>query len=297
MKSLLSVRTKSDTHTKTQILFVDDDVDRFVCENIGKDFALPLFSKVRRAGAMRIDIWRLLVMQKYGGVYLDSDLSALAKLPIEEGDTAVSGVCGFGYLPADDAGETKLGGALEHWSMCFSKGHPFINKAVEHLTRNLREPEYLMRDDTPEAKVEDSFTERLTGPAMYQSALIDVLKEAKCKAKDKGTSYADALKEPEKSCEDMATFRKWFPEGLRLFDWLNLNETVTHKVFFPGNPWMKETQQFHGYASYDNYKPVDHIQAPDESFCDADSMAKRRREREEAWADAIKHANGEPISP
>ena len=209
----------------------------------------------------------------------------------------MSGVCGFGYLPADDAGETKLGGALEHWSMCFSKGHPFINKAVEHLTRNLREPEYLMRDDTPEAKVEDSFTERLTGPAMYQSALIDVLKEAKCKAKDKGTSYADALKEPEKSCEDMATFRKWFPEGLRLFDWLNLNETVTHKVFFPGNPWMKETQQFHGYASYDNYKPVDHIQAPDESFCDADSMAKRRREREEAWADAIKHANGEPISP
>ena len=178
-------------------------------------------------------------MQKYGGVYLDSDLSALAKLPIEEGDTAVSGVCGFGYLPADDAGETKLGGALEHWSMCFSKGHPFINKAVEHLTRNLREPEYLMRDDTPEAKVEDSFTERLTGPAMYQSALIDVLKEAKCKAKDKGTSYADALKEPEKSCEDMATFRKWFPEGLRLFDWLNLNETVTHKVFFPGNPWMR----------------------------------------------------------
>ena len=68
MKSLLSVRTKSDTHTKTQILFVDDDVDRFVCENIGKAFALPLFSKVRRAGATRIDIWRLLVMQKYGGV-------------------------------------------------------------------------------------------------------------------------------------------------------------------------------------------------------------------------------------
>lgn len=282
------------------ILFVDDDVDRFVCESVGEDFALPLFSRVRRAaGAMRIDIWRLLVMQKYGGVYLDSDLSALAKLPIEEGDTAVSGVCGFGYLPADDAGETKIGGALEHWSMCFSRGHPFINKAVEHLKRNLREPEYLMRNDTPEAKVEDSFTMRLTGPAMYQSALIEILNEAKCKEEvqedgnEGGRNYADALKDPEKSCEDMATFREWFPEGLRLFDWLNLNQTVTHKVFYPGGSWLKETEDFHGYSRYDNDSPSDHVEAPDLSFCNADTMTKRRYERQEAWAEAVKHKANE----
>ena len=71
------------------IFFKDEDVDRFVCENI-KEF-LPVFSKVR-AGAMRADIWRLLIVQRYGGVYLDSDVSALSKLPIEWQDTAVSGL-------------------------------------------------------------------------------------------------------------------------------------------------------------------------------------------------------------
>ena len=62
MKSLLSglgLLALEVQPQQTQILFVDDDVDRFVCENVGEDFALPLFSRVRRAaGAMRIDICR-----------------------------------------------------------------------------------------------------------------------------------------------------------------------------------------------------------------------------------------------
>lgn len=64
------------------VFFVDEDIARFVCEDVGSstgDFAIPIFSKVR-SGAMRGDVWHLLVIQKYGGVYLDSDVSALGPL-------------------------------------------------------------------------------------------------------------------------------------------------------------------------------------------------------------------------
>ena len=191
------------------ILFDDDDVNHFLCETLLRDeFAIPIFSRVRTR-AMRADIWRLLIIRHYGGVYLDSDISALGKLPIEKGDTAVSGIAGWSHLPS------KTGGAFEHWAMAFMPHHPFITEAVEVTKKNLEDPEYLTWDDTPEAEAEDSVTMRLTGPAMYQWTLHNVVEKSNCTKVD--NSYVDALRNPHEHCGDTKAFLSYFSEGRWFF--------------------------------------------------------------------------------
>ena len=156
------------------IFFNDEDVDRFICENSSSgggggveddEWGISILSRIK-AGAMRADVWRLLIMQRYGGVYVDSDISALGRLPIEVGDTAVSGVGCWGHLPVPGSnGTQRYGGVLEHWAMAFMPNHPYINAAVAVMRDNLLHPDYLLRSDTPEAVADDSATKRLTGPA------------------------------------------------------------------------------------------------------------------------------------
>ncbi|KAL7524618.1 hypothetical protein ACHAWF_002568 [Thalassiosira exigua] len=194
------------------VLFDDDAVDRFVCSLEG-DFSQKqkvvkvVFSKLR-AGAMRADVWQLLILQRYGGVALDSDVSAIAKLPLKRGDTAVSSVGGQSHLPGG------TGELLEHRAMAFAPGHPFINEVVRIVKVNLIDPTYLLRNDTPEAEAEGSAIMRLTGPAMYQKVLHDALMRAQCqKVKN---SYVVALLEPEQHC-DWRNFEIHFPQDCGCF--------------------------------------------------------------------------------
>ncbi|KAL7544569.1 hypothetical protein ACHAWF_009394 [Thalassiosira exigua] len=256
------------------VLFDDDDVDRFVCA-LEPEFALSAFSKVR-AGAMRADVWRLLIVRRYGGVYLDSDLSAIAKLPIQRGDTAVSGVGGWSHLPG------KAGGLFEHWAMAFMPRHPFIDEAVKNVKANLEDPAYLLRDDTPEAEVEGSGTMRLTGPAVYQRTLHDALARARCRKA--GNSYVPALFEPERHCDDLREFRKVFPVGMRLFREMNLGGALTHKVFHEAKSWTMETDGFQ--FSYDDVK-VRMREEGDPRFCDEDAFEQRASKRERHWEEKV----------
>ena len=56
------------------VFFDDDDVNHFFCETLRDEWAIPIISKVK-SGAMHADIWRLLTMQQYGGVYVDAQTS------------------------------------------------------------------------------------------------------------------------------------------------------------------------------------------------------------------------------
>lgn len=261
------------------IFFDDDDVDRFLCETSREEWAIPILSRVM-AGAMRADIWRLLIMQRYGGVYVDSDISAIGKIPIKDGDTAVSGVGCWSHLPApaDPWTDGKPGGLLEHWAIAFMPHHPFINAAVSVMKENLLRPEYLLRSDTPEAVAEESVTIRITGPAMYQWALHDILNKSKCEMIE--MSYCEALWNPEKHCGDMETFRSYFPRGERFFRRVNLNETVRHKLFLNSDIMNRETE--HVRVSSMNYDdPLVRISnLTDPTFCDADAFESRANRRE-----------------
>ena len=57
--------------------------------NKDAEFAIPTLSRIQ-SGAMRSDIC---IIKHYGGIYVDSDVSSLAKkFPIDVHDSAVSGV-------------------------------------------------------------------------------------------------------------------------------------------------------------------------------------------------------------
>jgi hypothetical protein len=334
------------------VFFNDDDVDRFICHyatnndnNNVDDFARS-YSKVR-AGAMKVDIWRLLVMQQYGGVYLDADLSAVGTFPIGPNDSLVSGLCGWGHLPLNKEEEIRsesvkekvkerkkddvdqassipdeklsrraakkllrqrqqqkaeeakakeeedgdngndipmLGCVLEHWAMAFRPHHPLIELAVQLVTNNLAHPEYLMRDDTPEAKIEDSVTMRLTGPAMYQHALRKTMEQSECRLV--GNSYCNALKNPEQYCDDMDVFQSYFPGLNVFFEHANLNNTLVHKLFYPASVYVRETEEVleWGGGGWDYDDPMNLLaDEADDKFCNADEMEKRSRQRGELW--------------
>ncbi|KAL3810658.1 hypothetical protein ACHAXA_001047 [Cyclostephanos tholiformis] len=259
------------------IFFDDEDVDRFFCETAREEWAIPILSRIN-AGAMRADVWRLLIMQRYGGVYVDSDISALGRLPIAPGDTAVSGVGCWGHIPTGVPGSNDtLRGVLEHWAMAFMPNHPFINAAVSAMKNNLLHPDYLLRSDTPEAASEGSVTMRLTGPAMYQRALHDVLIRSKCEYVD--SSFCDALWAPEDHCDDMQTFRAYFPGGERFFKRVNLNDTVTHKVFIDATVWDGEEAVLRKTWDYDD-SSLRITNTTDPTFCDAEAIHIRASRRE-----------------
>ena len=265
-----------------EFIFSDDeDVDRFVCETSLRDeWGIPIFSRVR-AGAMRADIWRLLIVQRYGGVYVDSDISAIGPLPIAENDTAVSGVGCWSHLPGPiSPRENKPRGLLEHWAMAFMPRHPYLTRSLEVLMDNLHHPEYLMQKDTMEGRAEDSITVRLSGPGIYQWTLHKILNESKCEMISH--SFCEALWSPETYCSDKDTFRSYFLEGLRLFRRVNLNDTLTHKILYPSGYWMKETQTVRGNWHYDD--PLNSIiEKPDQTFCDTNSLEARAKNRERAF--------------
>ncbi len=316
------------------VFFNDDDVDRFICHYAtnNKDGLLfaRLYSKVR-AGAMKIDIWRLLVMQQYGGVYLDADMSAVGAFPIGPNDSLVSGLGTWGHLPLYEGEESQVSPrraakkllrqqqkaeetnaqeeddeeeddgnddiqelecVLEHWAMAFQPHHPLIELAVQLVTDNLAHPEYLMRDDTPEARIEDSVTMRLTGPAVYQHALRTIMEQSKCQLVR--NSYCNALKDPEHYCDEMDVFQSYFPGSMTLFfDRVNLNNTLAHKLFYPAKAYKRETEEVFTWdgGAWDYDDPMNLMLAEDEAddkFCNADEIEKRSRQHGELWNKLLK---------
>ena len=161
--------------------------------------------------------------------------------------------------------------------MAFGPRHPFIDEAVAALTRNLQHPEYLLKSNTREAKNEDSVTMRLTGPAMYQWTLHKILKKANCRKED--NSYSSALFVPERYCKDMDAFRSYFDRA-QFFEGVNLDNTITHKVFYPGSAWEKETTDLQPH--YDD-ADVRMREAPVPDFCSAKAFADRAAYRARQW--------------
>ncbi len=168
--------------------------------------------------------------------------------------------------------------------MAFMPRHPFINKSVAILRKNLEHPDYLMRENTIEAEAETSWTMRISGPAMYQYALHELLHKSGCRKRE--NSYCNALMAPEQHCKDMNMFRSIFPEGLRIFRHINLGNAISHKIFYPASSWEKETtEQF----AFDDYDDVNNHLLKDgvPGFCGADAFALRAVARIRTWADNV----------
>ena len=153
------------------------------------------------------------------------------------------------------------------------------------MRKILERPDYLMREDTPEAAAEDSYTMYLTRPAMYQWTLHNILVKARCAKKD--NSYCDALWGPERHCKDMEEFRSYFPAGLRALPRVNLDNAISHKVFHPAGSWEQETTKQFDHDDYDD--PANQLlKDAVPGFCGADAFDERERARRRNWARNVK---------
>lgn len=252
------------------IFFTDVDVDRFVCANFPQ-FAPP-FSKLR-AGAARIDVWRMLVIYQFGGVYLDVDMSALGHLPIAKDAAAVSGLGGWSHLPASTGG----GGVLEHWALAYKPKHLLINKTIEIIMDNLRDPNNTQVEGIEAQKAERSYVIRLTGPGPYQRALQHLLRQSQCKT---GGSFVPAIRDPGSHC-NMTAFHDNFG-NLVIVD-LDLNTTITPKILD-----SHKERYILGHKHYNNEDVKRPMKWARPDFCSEGRFGAQKAESERLWVEAIK---------
>lgn len=249
------------------IFFTDEDVDRSMCENFPE--IAPYFFGLK-AGAARIDVWRMLMMERYGGVYLDMDMAALAHLPIGPHDTVVTGVgCWTHVFP-------KRGGLFEHWSLAFAPHHPLMQATIEIIVENFRNPTNEHVVGTNASLVESSWVIRFTGPATYQRALHRLLDQADCQRV--GTTYCPAIRDPKNMC-NYTKFHAIF--GQVSTTRVDLNHTISLKLLDNANERHFFEQKTYSHPKMEHFEPPGNKTHAD--FCTKEILAQRTAEFEQKW--------------
>jgi len=268
------------------IFFVDDDIDQFMCDNYPIDTNNTASSSITsefsilKSGASRVDVWRMMMIQRYGGVYLDIDMSSLGPLPIRnEIDTAFSGIGGWGHSP------NKLGGVLEHWALAYIPNHPLIDATIQQIRWNLRNWKEYDKGGKYWVDEDDySFTVSLTGPGPYQKALHDLLAKTGCKRAEEedGTeseSWKETMEDPKRYCgEHYSDFIKTFGTNFVITK-LNFNSSVALKLL----DYDSDTEVLGKHYDYDGYMPG----PVDPNFCSSKSFRQRRQAFEKRWKKAL----------
>ena len=106
------------------ILYDDNDIDIFIKNNY--DIEIYNTFKLIKIGAMKADYWRLLILYKYGGIYLDFDSSinkSLNELIRDDDDAIISRERNLGYFI--------------QWCLIFSKEHPILLDCINRVTKNI----------------------------------------------------------------------------------------------------------------------------------------------------------------
>jgi Glycosyltransferase sugar-binding region containing DXD motif len=182
------------------IFMVDHEIDRYVCANYPE--YVSEFSRLK-SGAARVDVWRMMVMYQYGGVYLDFDNTAVGHIPIQGNDTIVTSV-------RNDFTHSRknIFGILEHWAFAIAPKSLLVNRTLDIIKQNIKDPSRI--DDPFLKKQVESETMRLTGPVPFQEALHELLHEAECeKEHNHRQTYFPALKHPARWC-NMTKFTSFF---------------------------------------------------------------------------------------
>lgn len=137
----------------TYQLFDDDTMRDFIQTYYSKQI-LEIYD-VLKVGAAKADLWRYLVLYKYGGIYLDIDSvwNGAFDSIISEKDTAV--------ISRENNEDLFV-----QWCLIFAPGHPILRYAIEKACANI-----LFRS-------QDNIV-FLTGPIVYSEAVNNVLAPVK----------------------------------------------------------------------------------------------------------------------
>jgi len=114
-------------------LFDDDAADAFVRTEYGRE----IFSSYAcvKVGAAKCDVWRLLVIYLFGGIYFDADVRL--RVPFEEWDWGNRSVVTARSCTA--ARKKHPGGCAHQWGLIYAPHHPVIYAAIRETLTNLAE--------------------------------------------------------------------------------------------------------------------------------------------------------------
>ena len=133
----------------------DDAMDRLLLEKYWPEFPmLRLIERCIVSRAAKSDLWRLLVLWEYGGIYTDIDNAPGDSF--EDGDI---------IQDDDDAWFLKEAGNgfLSQWFMASSPKHPFLHIAITHVIVRLLS----MVDD-----IQNQYTPYITGPGLTKASMV-----------------------------------------------------------------------------------------------------------------------------
>jgi len=255
------------------VFMVDHEVDQFVCADYPDE--APEFSKLM-SGAARTDLWRMMIMYRYGGVYFDFDNTSIGHLPIPANASLVSGRRCYSHLP------TKVRGLLEHWSFAIRPRHRLMERAIQIILDNIKDPARIDTKEHTDATV--SYTVRLTGPMPFQQALHDLLVEADCRKNDMG-HYCNpgALNDPEKFC-NYDKFMQVFGGEVHLLGG-DMERTSLVKILHEDKNGLPQTYHY----DHEDYKP---LQKPRGDFCTEVSFNNTQAIESQKWELGIKKKRG-----
>lgn len=110
--------------TYTHYLYDDVEMSAFVHQHFPGEIACAY--DMLNIGASKADLWRYLILYKFGGVYLDIDAAIVKSL-----DTLIR--------PDDTAIITReqFEGLFNQWILIFRKGHPLLKEIINQCVKNI----------------------------------------------------------------------------------------------------------------------------------------------------------------
>lgn len=265
-----SVMSTLSHNPEYELIFLDDfDIDRLVCA-LYPDMA-KFFGRLQ-AGAARADVYRMIAIYHYGGIYLDADLTCYRHLDVPSNASLYGSVGTWGHL-------YHTSGLLNHWAMAFAARHPVLRTTLDYIWENLKDPQNPHVTSDKAIAAEESETMRLTGPVPYQRAVLEHMNRSGCQpdideeGENVHISYVAAMLNPELHC-NMAAFEEEFG-----------NYVVTKKSQWDETCLSKElvgdTEQYWG-GDYDDAK-FKFLPEPQIDFCKEAEIERRLNRTRAEW--------------
>jgi hypothetical protein len=172
-------RIKSLNPTWQHRIYDDADIEDFILDVYGRRI-LGYFKRINnKYGAARADLFRYLLLYRYGGAYLD--IKSTFVRPIDEvlqpGDTYLLSRWrnkvgeeheGWGF--ARDLRHVE-GGEFQQWHIVSAPGHPFLKAVIENVLTNIDRYHPWLHGTGSSAVF------RVTGPVAYTLAILPLLDE------------------------------------------------------------------------------------------------------------------------
>lgn len=153
------------------VLFDDQDIVSFIRSEYGTEILELYFRINEKYGAARADLFRYLVIYRFGGVYLDIKSRMLKSLDdiIKPSDKFL--LSRWGDIDISEHGELRHipGGEFENWHVIGIKGHPFLRHVANAVFDNIESYRPWRQGVGKNAVL------RVTGPVAYTLAIYPLV--------------------------------------------------------------------------------------------------------------------------